>query len=144
MKCFLFVLLFVFSFLPLSCQNTQETTARMVVGQKEITVEIADTPETRQRGLMFRESLPEDSGMLFVFPQDEVLTFWMKDTSIPLSIAYIDQNGVIMTIKNMYPFDLTPVSSDVPVRYALEMNQNFFSRNAIRVGDRVILPEQLR
>ena len=113
-------------------------------GEKvEVRVEIADDPLERERGLMDRTSLGEDRGMLFVFPKEQPLSFWMKDTKIPLSIAYIDAEGRITDILDMKPLDDEPphYTSSEPVLYALEVNQGFFDERGIEVGDRADLPE---
>lgn len=108
-----------------------------------IYVEIADTPEERAEGLMFRSSLPADHGMLFVFPEPQPLAFWMKNTQIPLSIAYIDQDGTVLEIHDMEPYSLETVPSRQPALYALEVNQGTFERLGIEPGDRLRLPENL-
>jgi uncharacterized protein len=108
-----------------------------------VRVEIADGPFEQQRGLMYRTSLGEDRGMLFVFQREQPLTFWMKNTRIPLSIAYIDSKGRITDILDMKPLDDKPphyVSSE-PVQYALEVNQGFFDERGVKVGDHAELPE---
>ncbi len=116
----------------------------MQVGETQFQVEIADTDESRRQGLMHRESLPEGQGMLFVFERDQRLSFWMMNTSIPLSIAYISSDGIIREIHDMTPFSLEPVRSSRSVRYALEVNRNAFASAGIRPGDRVVLPEHLQ
>ena len=108
----------------------------------EVQVEIADTDPERQRGLMGRTALPEDQGMLFVFGGEQELSFWMKNTLIPLSIAYIDSQGRIVDIQDMKPLDDDPphyVSAE-PARYALEVNQGFFEERGVEVGDSAELP----
>ncbi len=105
-----------------------------------VPVEIADTDEERQTGLMGRTALAEDAGMLFVFDVEQQLSFWMKDTLIPLSIAFIDSEGRIVDIQNMQPLDETPHPSAAPAQYALEVNQGFFEARGIQVGDTVELP----
>jgi hypothetical protein len=108
------------------------------VGGIEIQVEIADSEAERSRGLMFRESLPENQGMLFVYDtQRETLGFWMRNTLIPLDIAYADREGRIVDIRQMEPRDERTVSSAAPAMYALEMNQGWFEKNGVRVGDRI-------
>ena len=117
------------------------------VGGHPFTVELAVTPEERQQGLMFREELGEDRGMLFVFPESAVRAFWMKDTFIPLSIAFIASDGTILEIRPMEPRSLEPVRSRYPARYALEVNRNRFRTLGIGPGDKVEiekLPESLR
>ena len=106
-----------------------------------VNAEIADNDETRQRGLMFRQSLADGEGMLFVFESDQILSFWMKNTYIPLSIAYITFDGRIIEIKDMFPHNEIPVVSSRSVRYALEVPQNWFSRAGVRAGDIVKIPE---
>jgi uncharacterized membrane protein (UPF0127 family) len=109
----------------------------------EVRVEVADDIFERARGLMYRTALGEDGGMLFVYPDERELSYWMKNTLIPLSIAYIDSEGRITDILDMKPLDDRPphyVSSE-PVQYALEVNQGFFEKRGVKVGDRVDLPE---
>jgi len=106
-------------------------------------IDVADTPEERARGLMNRESLPEDAGMLFVWPEDTASGFWMKDTVIPLSIAFIDAGGKIVGIQDMQPLDETLHHSPSPYRYAVEANQGWFAERGIAVGDSVTLPEPM-
>jgi uncharacterized protein len=105
-----------------------------------VQVEIADTPEEWQTGLIGRSALAEEAGMLFVFEQEQILAFWMKDTLIPLSIAYIDAEGRIVDIQDMQPFDETSHPSAEPAQYALEVNQGFFEGRGVMVGDMVELP----
>ncbi|MBI9098251.1 MAG: DUF192 domain-containing protein [Spirochaetaceae bacterium] len=135
---YIFLLLSVF----ISC-TTEKRTAELKVGDKIIHVEIADTAESRALGLMHRKSLPRDRGMLFVFEEEKRLSFWMKNTLIPLSIAYISRNGEIKEIHKMYPLDERSVSSSRSVKYALEMNQGWFKENGIVIGDKIIIPENL-
>ena len=107
------------------------------VGGIEIEVEIADDADERQRGLMYRESLEENQGMLFVYPEQRTLGFWMKNTLIPLDIAYIDREGRIVDIQQMEPQTTETYDSAAPAMYALEMNQGWFEANGIRIGDLV-------
>jgi uncharacterized protein len=113
-------------------------------GEKEIAVEIADTDDERAVGLMGRTSLPADAGMLFVYPGPTEGAYWMKDTLIPLSIAFYDVDGTILRILDMEPCrrDPCPVY-DPGVRYAgaLEVNQGAFERWGVREGDRLELRE---
>lgn len=106
-----------------------------------LTCELADSPEKRNKGLMYRKNLEKDGCMLFVFPEEEILYFWMKDTYIPLDIAFMDKEGKILAIKKMQPQDTTPVSSVHPAKYALEMNQNWFFENNIKEGDYMFINE---
>ena len=106
----------------------------------KVTAEIADTEETRNRGFMEREQIPDGTGMLFVFERDQILSFWMKNTPHPLSIAYIDSTGKIRNIYHMTPFSMANWTSTVSVRYALEVPQGWFEKEGIIVGDKVLIP----
>ena len=111
-------------------------TVRMTVKGHDLTIELATTPETRACGLSLRDSLPANRGMLFVYAEPEILTFWMKDTRIPLSIAFIDEAGRVVGIQKMNLFPTTTVyASPVPALYALEVNQGWFEENGVGVGD---------
>ena len=112
-------------------------------GPVEVHAEIADSDAERQTGLMNRTSLDEDGGMLFVFDEDIQAAFWMKNTLIPLSIAFIDANGEIVTIRDMGPCEADPCptyGADAPYRHALEVNQGAFDDWGVQVGDRVEIP----
>ena len=100
-------------------------------------MEIADTQETQEKGLMWRESMDEDHGMLFVYDRDSRKSFWMKNTKIPLSIAYVGADGTIREIYDMEPLSTRTVDSRYSVRYALEVNQGAFERHGIKAGDKV-------
>jgi len=112
-------------------------TAPLQIAGIAIQVELANTPESRQRGLMYRTSLPPDQGMLFVFDTAEVQCFWMKNTPLPLSIAFIDSQGIITSIADMQPLSEDPHCSSVPVRRALEMEQGWFARYGIAAGQTI-------
>ena len=102
---------------------------------KKLSIEIADTPSRRATGLMHRKDLDEDAGMLFKFPRHEHLSFWMKSTYIPLEIAFMNDEGRILQISEMYPLSTRRVSSDSPCKLALEVNNGWFDKNDIGVGD---------
>ncbi len=101
----------------------------------EIRVEVARTPEERAKGLMDRKQLGKDDGMLFIFETEAYHGFWMKNTLIPLSIAFIDRDGKIVAISDMKPLTLDSHDPPRPVLYALEMNKGWFAEHGIRVGD---------
>lgn len=103
-----------------------------------VRAEVAETDQSRAQGLMYRKTVPEGTGMLFVFDRDQVLTFWMKNTLVPLSIAYISSDGFIIDIFDMEPKSLKPVGSSRSIRYALEVPRGYFTKAGIREGDRVI------
>jgi hypothetical protein len=112
-------------------------TATLDVGGHKVAVEIAGTYESRQLGLMYRDHLGQDDGMLFAYKDDDVRRFWMKDTRIPLSIAFANREGEIVRIEDMKPFDTHTTSSLVPAAYALEMNQGWFEKNGVVKGAKI-------
>ena len=103
-------------------------------------VEIPKNSIEFELGLMFRESLDENSGMLFEFKEVGQKSFHMKDTKIPLDIAFIKEDGIIESIKHLEPFTLLPVSSDGEVLYALEVNRGWFAENNVNIGDKILQP----
>jgi uncharacterized membrane protein (UPF0127 family) len=108
-------------------------------GAVVVRAEIARTTEERQRGLMFRKNLADGQGMLFVFDRDQIMSFYMKNTLVPLSIAFIRSDGGITEIRHMRPLDESSVLSSRSVRYALEVPQGWFERAGIKAGDRLLL-----
>jgi hypothetical protein len=115
-------------------------TATITLGGRSIAVEVADTEAERHVGMMYRRSLGPDEGMLFVFPEVRVLSFYMRNTYVPLSIAFIRSDGEILNIAHMAPLTLTTHDSRLPCRYALEMPQGWFERHGVKEGDRITLP----
>jgi len=120
--------------------NPERTRIPLRVGKVVLQVETATTEQEQETGLMFRTKLANDQGMLFIFGKDAQRTFWMKNTLIPLSIAYISASGEIKVILDMKPQSLEGVPSTYAVRYALEVPQGAFERAGIRVGNQMILP----
>ncbi|GGF68735.1 DUF192 domain-containing protein [Alteromonas lipolytica] len=114
-------------------------TARVKVNDLTLHVEYAQTFDQRAQGLMFRKTLCDDCGMLFVFRPEKQASMWMKNTFIPLDVAFIDRNGVITDIKPLQPHDLTSVGASKVIKYALEMNQGWFAKHDIHVGDQLIV-----
>ena len=104
-------------------------------------IEIARSAEERARGFMHRKNIPEGTGMLFVFDSEQVLHFWMKDTPVPLSIAFIDKSGTIKEIKHMQAFSLETVSSTFSCLYALEVPSGWFDKVGIFPGDTISLSQ---
>jgi uncharacterized membrane protein (UPF0127 family) len=138
------LLVFCWTSLFQGCQPKPETSAfglriaELKISNVPLAAEIADTPQASENGLMFRDSLSENRGMLFIFEQPRKASFWMRNTKIPLSIAYIDSAGSILEIKSMKPLDenVVPSSSD-RVAYALEVNQGWFKRHGISPGAKI-------
>jgi uncharacterized membrane protein (UPF0127 family) len=101
--------------------------------------ELARTPQEQETGLMGRTSLPDDTGMLFIFSSPVQVGFWMKDTLLPLSIAWIDQNGKILEIQDMEAQSLTTHTPAKPYLWALEVPKGYFDKKGIKAGDTVKL-----
>lgn len=117
---------------------TQEGPGRgmawIILGTDTVKAEVAATPEARRQGLMNREELPEGSGMLFVFPDEGMRSFWMSNTYIPLDIAFLDASSRVVDIKQMEPEDTSLTESDRPAMFALEVIQGWFEAHGIGVG----------
>ena len=135
------VALFLFHPLPCPAQSGPQPTLPAIelrIGTKKITAEVADEDHERAAGLMFRKSLASDSGMLFVMDDSGPVGFWMKNTEVPLTIAYIDPAGVIKELHDLQPRNEKPVPSRFPnIAYALEMPQGWFTKNNIWPGERL-------
>ena len=125
----------------ISKPNPSLRTVTLEAGQVRVVAEVAETEGQRNRGLMLRKSLADGKGMLFVFESDQKVTFWMKNTSIPLSVAYIGSDGTILQILDLVPFSLEPRPSERSVRYALEVLQGWFGRAGLKVGDKFVIPQ---
>lgn len=113
------------------------STLDIAIGKDTIHTVVAESFYERSRGLMFRTSLSPDSGMFFVFDKPETLYFWMKNTLIPLDIAFIDSNFVIVDIKHGVSNDTTIIQSTKPCMYALEVNFGYFKKHGIKIGDTI-------
>ena len=143
-KNLFFSLIFSLIFISSACSSKTTLPVKKLVlvnsEGKEIAVkaEIASTFAERQNGFMFRQNIPDGTGMLFIFEEEQVLNFWMKNTPHPLSIAYIDSSGRIRDIFDMTPFSLQNINSTVSVRYALEVPQGWFKKNGIKKGDKLL------
>lgn len=107
---------------------------KLKICDKTLDVEIADNDGLRSLGLMCRTTLPEDSGMIFVFESERVLSFWMKNTKLPLTIGYLDKNKTLIDTYDLEPLNEKPVESSKPVLYALETNRGWFAKNKIKPG----------
>jgi len=143
-KIFLFTLLVSFCILPLSCNKTKLPKTDITITRADgstinVNAEIARKPEERNHGFMERKIIPDGTGMIFIFEKDQILSFWMKNTPHPLSIAYIDSKGRIRDIYDMTPFSLSSIISTVSVRYALEVPQGWYEANNITIGDTISL-----
>ena len=145
-------LLFVF-LIPAAAVFAQEAGSPMILpvdpaplvaatdqGDVRFQIEVADTPEERSRGLMFRERMPENQGMLFVFPQSLPVGFWMQNTILPLDLLFVSEEGEVRAILPGVPFSTDTISPGVPVRFVLELNAGTAERQGIAVGDRLSHP----
>jgi len=140
---FLYCLFFSLSFT--ACSDEEATTktestelAPIVFEKATVYVELALDRQTQQRGLMFRKELAEDNGMLFVYDSPTSMSFWMRNTSIPLDIGFLTEDGILREIHKLYPFDENSVKSySDKLLYALEVNQGWFAKNGIKTGDKI-------
>lgn len=124
--------------LPLNpfCQNHVKS-VKLVLNKNVMNSEIACSESEKEYGLMNRKFLPKDNGMLFIFDRTQTLSFWMKNTLIDLSIAYIDKDWNIVDIREMKAQDLTPIISKKPAVFALEANPYWFSQHNVKIGDKI-------
>jgi uncharacterized membrane protein (UPF0127 family) len=123
-----------FSFL-ISINISAESKGFIVLEKYLSQIEVVSTLEDRNTGLMHRKSLPDDGGMIFVWDRKKIQCMWMKNTLIPLSVAYIEDTGEIIDIYDMVPLSMKSVCSKKPVLYALEVNKGWFKKNEFHVGD---------
>ncbi|HLR81781.1 MAG TPA: DUF192 domain-containing protein [Paenalcaligenes sp.] len=116
-----------------------DTYAHITLGlaAQSITVEVADNERTRSRGLMYRKSMPANHGMLFIFDYPHQPCFWMKNTYLPLSIAFITSQGTISSLHDMQPESTDTHCPREPILYALEMNQGWFKEHELKPGDKI-------
>lgn len=138
----------VFSLTPNEVREIQDESFKITFSKKKIklagqiiTVEVADTMKRRARGLMFRKSLPPNQGMLFDFITAQPMSFWMKNTLIPLSIGFFDEQRVLFQIEEMVPASGLELEPQIykgvkPARYALEMPKDWFAKNKVELGKR--------
>jgi uncharacterized membrane protein (UPF0127 family) len=146
------VVSFYFAFASLSCsENTLSSTKTeesyrfedylpIKLGEQTVYVQIADSNAERSKGLMDHTHLETNHGMLFVFEFPQKVSFWMKNTEIPLDIGYFDENGRLLEIYKLYPYDETPkLSKSNAIKYALEMNQGWFQAHRIKSYDSIDL-----
>lgn len=145
MKKILLILSLLFSVTLLSCNQPKLPTTTLTITKADgstidVVAEIAKKAEDRNHGYMERKVIPDGTGMIFVFEKDQILSFWMKNTPHPLSIAYIDSKGKIRNIYDMTPFSLSSIVSTVSVRYALEVPQGWYEKNNVKEGDYISLP----
>ncbi len=116
-------------------------TVTVKLGDINFHLEVSDTEELRTRGLMYRESMKEDHGMIFVFPWEQKLSFWMKNTTIALDIVFVNASGKVVSINHMVPLDTRSIPSVSPARWAVEINEGMALRAGLKVGDQIDVPK---
>ena len=117
--------------------QTQLTRTNLSVGMYQIDAQVAASSEQREIGLMFRKNMPQHEGMLFIFESPSRLCFWMKNTPLPLTAAFVADDGSIVNLENMKPLSTESHCSTKPVRYVLEMNQGWFAKKGIKSGAKI-------
>ena len=114
------------------------------IGSRDFWLEVADTESSREKGLMQRDSLGADRGMIFVFDEPAERSFWMKNTRIPLDIIFLDENGRVVSVSHMKPYDLHTTASDGAAKYAIELNDGAAAAAGVKEGDVVEVPGTLK
>ena len=132
-----YFILIISWFLLLNTSASGLPTIELRINKEVVRAEVANTPDSQQLGLMYRKELADSSGMLFIFNQKAGHCFWMKNTLIPLSIAFVDRDNVIVKIEDMQPETENEHCSGKPVVFAIEVNQGWFKNNNINVGDKI-------
>jgi uncharacterized protein len=126
---------------PAQAQEAAQTDlprVKLSAGMHQINAQVAQTPEQRQIGLMFRKEMPQTEGMLFVFEQAGQQCFWMKNTLLPLTAAFVADDGTIVNLADMKPQTTDSHCSAQPVRFVLEMNQGWFTKKGIKAGAKLV------
>jgi uncharacterized membrane protein (UPF0127 family) len=112
--------------------------AWVVFGADTVTAEVADTDEEREQGLMYRQNVASGAGMLFVWTDEDIRSFWMKNTYVPLDVGFLDRNQVLINVRQMEPDTQEIHSSDAPAMFALEVPQGWFASRSIAAGTRAV------
>jgi len=133
----LLVALVAFAVCAQAQQPQSLPTTTLIVGMHNIKAQVALTPEQRHTGLMFRREMATHEGMLFIFEERAPQCFWMRNTPLPLSIAFLADDGTVEQIADMRPHDDNSHCSTKPVRFALEMNQGWFAKRGVKPGTKI-------
>lgn len=132
------------------CEKKDDSVCDITIGKNTLSVIVAYSRKKQAKGLMFVKKLNKDSGMIFVYDRERYMSFWMKNTIIPLSIAFVKENGVISDLIKMYPelyskdYELSHYDSSVPVKYAIEVSLGWFEQHGIKTGDIIAVPKLLQ
>jgi len=140
---FAFAAALLLAALPAAAQDQPQLNlprVKLAAGMHQIDAQVAQRSDERMTGLMWRKEMPANEGMLFVFEQPTMQCFWMKNTLLPLSTAFVQDDGTIVNIADMKPQTLDSHCSQKPVRYVLEMNQGWFARKGIKPGFKLAGP----
>lgn len=143
---FKFALLFAACLCAAGCEESPAglSVVKMKIGKQSYNLEVARTETEQEKGLMKRDSMPEDHGMIFVFPDEQVRSFWMKNTRFPLDILFLSSGGKVVSIHQMRAYDESSTSSDEPAQYAIELNKGQADASGVRVGDVLEIPAKAR
>ena len=144
----IFLIIFLFFFVSSGCSKNKTTKynfkdyVELSIKETIFYAQVAIKPNEINEGLMFRNKLEKNHGMIFVFPNARKVSFWMKNVSFPLDAGYFDKSGQLIEIHNLFPHDQSPVKSkNSNIKYVLEMNKGWFSNNGISLGDRLDFKE---
>ena len=131
------ILVFILVLLAIPAARAETSLVPLEISGNPLIAEVSNTAEAREQGLMYRKHMRGNHGMLFVYPEPGVHAMWMKNTSVPLSIAFLDQQGVIINIEDMIPFSEEQHHAGAPAKFALEMPIGWFSKRGIKPGAKV-------
>jgi uncharacterized membrane protein (UPF0127 family) len=141
--------LLLLSFAGGGCEQQSQSPAglpvvKMDIGRQKFAIEVARSAGEQETGLMKRDAMPADHGMIFVFADDQVRRFWMKNTRFPLDILFLDSTGKVVSVRQMQAYDMNETSSDFPARYAVELNSGAAAQSGVQVGDILDIPPPAR
>jgi uncharacterized membrane protein (UPF0127 family) len=139
---FVLALLVAACLFPAGCEESPAgiSVVKMRIGKQTYNLEVARTETQQEKGLMKRDSMPDDHGMIFVFPDEEMRSFWMKNTRFPLDILFVGAGGKVVSIHQMRAYDESNTSSDLPAQYAIELNKGQAGASGVKVGDVLDIP----
>lgn len=146
MNHFLLILALMTALTAIGCEHSPSglPVVSMQIGSRTFELEVAVAHSAQETGLMKRDSMPQDHGMIFVFPAEEPRWFWMKNTRFPLDIIFLNTGGQVVSIRQMEAYDLTQIPSDAPARYAIELNRGAAEAAGVKVGDQLVIPPEAR
>ena len=119
-------------------------TTQVSIKEQVYSLEVADEPGEQEAGLMYRTKVGDNEGMIFVFPDERVRGFWMQNVPISLDIAYLDRNGVVLTVLTMYPMDTRSRSSEKPAQFAIELAGGIAGKIGLKPGDVIVIPDSIK